>query len=324
MPYDGEKETSMALFRKNNQIINEFFCHRFIRGAYNIEVAMDKKITILVVGLCAVALMVGILSWRQASGGSQQTDESLKSLVATPKKQKVGRRNRPSRNSSAIAMPVKRGHVGEKPNVLADVDEADLTELAREVLLSLQQALDDDDYSGVKEVLSMCQNARSGELSRSGKIKTDLIPVLLRRKLVEAMGWFGAEAIPELIGFIADADDGVAQMSKDQFQLALEDTSLSDLERARIVSLAAQAVTDSDFLEQIFAEINDMRHSVGASTLVDICQNGTEAAKALMPDAIEFFTGEDNIKTVEDVEKWLEENPDGPDDDDLYGGIKDE
>lgn len=43
-----------------------------------------------------------------------------------------------------------------------------------------------------------------------------------------------------------------------------------------------------------------------------------------MPEQIEFFTGEDNLSTVEDVENWLQNNPDGPDDDDLYGGFKDE
>lgn len=74
----------------------------------------------------------------------------------------------------------------------------------------------------------------------------------------------------------------------------------------------------------MFMEINNMRHSVGASLLVEICLNGTETAKALMPEQIEFFTGEDNLVTVEDVEKWLENNPDGPDDDDLYGGFDDE
>ena len=40
-----------------------------------------------------------------------------------------------------------------------------------------------------------------------------------------------------------------------------------------------------------------------------------------MPEPISFVTGTDEgeIVTVEDMEKWLGENPDGEDDEDLYG-----
>ena len=70
-------------------------------------------------------------------------------------------------------------------------------------------------------------------------------------------------------------------------------------------------------------EVNNMRHSVGAGVLCQIALDGTDAAKAQMPEAIEFFTGEDNIMTVEDLQAWLDQNPDSPDDEDLYGPDKD-
>ena len=93
----------------------------------------------------------------------------------------------------------------------------------------------------------------------------------------------------------------------------------SDRERAKIVSLASTVLTDTDALEQIFMEISNMRNSVAANTIFTICQDGTPEAKRLIVDTMEFVTGEDNIKTVEDLERWLTENPDGPDDEDLYG-----
>lgn len=287
---------------------------------------MNKKLKMAMMGVLLAGLVVGLLSWslpkEQVVAGNDVGQNSAQQGVKSLKKERQAKKKR-----NRVAVPVlisKGGRKGERPNVFEDVDEAELTDLARKVLLSLQQALDTENYSEIKDILAMCSQAPRGSLSKSGKSGPAVVPVMLRRKLVEAMGWFGAEAIPELVEFIADADEDVSQMAKDQFQLALEDISLSDYERAQIVVLAAQAVTDSDFLDQVFAEINNMRHSVGASTLVNICENGTEPAKALMPDAIEFFTGEDNIQTVEDVEKWLEANPDGPDDDDLYGGSKDE
>ena len=100
---------------------------------------------------------------------------------------------------------------------------------------------------------------------------------------------------------------------------ALSDVSLGDRERAKIVSLASTVLTDTDALEQIFMEISNMRNSVAANTIFTILQDGTPEAKRLIIETMEFVTGEDNIKTVEDLEKWLAENPDGEYDDDLYG-----
>jgi hypothetical protein len=83
--------------------------------------------------------------------------------------------------------------------------------------------------------------------------------------------------------------------------------------------MASTVLTDTDALEQIFTEIANMRNSVAANTIFTICQDGTPEAKRLIVDTMEFVTGEDNIKTVEDLERWLAEKPDGPDDEDLYG-----
>ena len=210
----------------------------------------------------------------------------------------------------------------EKPRLLESLDDEEsvkLNEFSRKIIADLQAALDAENFRLVQKLV-----AKMLETPPDPKFGKEGVAALLRRKAVDAMGWFGAKGLPELVGLLADADPEIAQASFDQFTLALEDISLSDYERADIISMAAKVLTDVDNLEMLFMEINNMRHSVGAGLLVDICQNGTEAAKTLMPDQMEFFTGEDNIVSVEDVEKWLAENPDGPDDDDLYGGDKEE
>lgn len=209
----------------------------------------------------------------------------------------------------------------EKPKILdlEDDEEAKLNDFSRKILQDLQAALDSENFSRVSKLV-----AKMLEIPPDPKFGKDGVAALLRRKAVEALGWFGAKAMPELVGMLADADPEIVQATFDQFSLALEDISLSDYERADIVVMAAKVLKNTDDLEMLLMEINNMRHSVGAGALVEICLEGTDAAKTLMPDAIEFFTGEDNLTTVEDVEKWLAENPDGEDDDDLYGGDTDE
>jgi len=216
------------------------------------------------------------------------------------------------RKASAIAVEER-----VKPNIvtLDDDEDKELTDLAKKVLASLQAALDSNDLEQIRAILASVKDSPKGSLSRL----VDGMPVALRKRLVEALGWFGNAAIPDMMEFLADTDAEVAQMTADQFQLALEDISLGDRERADIVTAASQVITDEGFLEMFFMEISNMRNSVAAQTLVDICQTGTEEAKQIIPETIEFVTGEDNIETVEDIERWLDENPDGPDDDDLYG-----
>ena len=207
--------------------------------------------------------------------------------------------------------------VREKPKMLELDDEemGELTDLAKKLLLSLQAALDAEDFAQIQSIIAMIENSPKGVLSKSSVG----IPVYMRRKLVEALGWFGAEGMPEIVDFLGDENPEVAEAAMDQFELALEDVSLGDRAKAEIVIMASKVLHDGDALERIFMEISNMRNSVAAETLVQICANGTEEAKALMPDTIGFVTGEDGIVTVEDLEKWLAANPDGEYDDDLYG-----
>ena len=233
---------------------------------------------------------------------------------------RTGRKGKVARNGRTSAKDIKL-EAREKPNMfLDDEEEKELTDLARKVLSSLQMALDTDDYQQIKHILDMTRHAAKGSLSKA----TEGMPVALRRKLVEAIGWFGAQGLPEMLEFIADENEEVSQMALDQFEQALCDVSLGDRDRARIVSLASTVLTDADALEQIFMEISNMRNSVAVNTIYTICQDGTPKAKELIIDTMEFVTGEDNIKTTDDLARWLEENPDGPDDEDLYGPMETE
>ena len=209
--------------------------------------------------------------------------------------------------------------VREKPKMLeVDEEEMDeLTDLAKKLLVSLQAALDAEDFEQIKSILAMIENSPRGVLSKTA----NGIPVYLRRKLVEALGWFGAEGMPEIVDFLGDENQEVAEAAIEQFELALEDITLGDRARAEIVAMASKALHDRDALERIFMEISNMRNSVAVPVLVDICKNGTDEARELMPETISFVTGTDEgeIVTVDDIQKWLGENPDGEDDEDLYG-----
>lgn len=269
-------------------------------------------IAIVVVALAAF-WMYSVFSYSEEEAKADA--KAIKAQIIEAKRQaKIDEMNR--RNANRLRAAGKR----EKPKILEldDDEEAKLNDFSRKVLRELQEALDNENFRTVSRLAQKMM-----EIPPDPMFGKEGVDSILRRKAVEALGWFGAQALPELAGMLADADSEISQATFDQFTLALEDISLSDYERADIVVMAAKVLTDVDNLEMLFMEINNMRHSVGADALVQICLEGTEQAQSLMPEAIEFFTGEDNLVTVEDVEQWLRDNPDDEYDDDLYGGDKD-
>lgn len=272
---------------------------------------------VIVVAVCVVALAWGAIVWWQGKDerGADVPSESRAHVRMIEENRRVRSEKlklRKGKGASRRAVAIR-----EKPAVLEleDDEERLLNDFSRQILRDLQAALDTENREKVsKLVMKMLEIPPDPKFGKNG------VDRVLRRRAVEALGWFGASALPELVGMLADADPEIVQSTFDQFTLALEDISLSDYERADIVAMASKVLTDRDNLEMLFMEINNMRHSVGAGVLVEICLDGTAPAKDLMPEVIEFFTGEDNIVTIEDLEKWLQENPDGEDDDDLYGG----
>lgn len=250
--------------------------------------------------------------------GNDLSIKSTKEMALTRKVERIRQRKANERRRLLEAMR----EAGKKPRIDLDADEfAGLNELQREVMRNLQDALDADDFERVKFAISRIREMGFAMARKGGR--TDwmrYVPLIMRQKAVESAGWFGADAMPELVEFLADPDADVAQQAMDWFEQAMQDFSLSDYEKSDIIKSVCQIVTDEDFVDWMFTEAQNSRHSVGIDTFLYINQNGTDVAKGKVAENIEFFTGEDDIQTEADAVKWLEENPDDPDDDEFYGG----
>jgi len=178
-------------------------------------------------------------------------------------------------------------------------------------------ALDADDIKALRKALSrFTASAANGGLGGYANV-----PRVIRAAAVQALGWFGGKAAVDLIDFMADADEEISGDAFNQFEFALQDSAMSDFERAAIVKTTAKALTDPDHADTLLNSLSDMRNSVKGETAIAILTDGSSQIKAAMLEQMEFyFDGE--VKTVDDIKKWMAENPDDPDDDDFYGGNK--
>lgn len=207
-----------------------------------------------------------------------------------------------------------------RPDVVKDADiddEEQLSPIQKSVLKEIQAALDADDVKALRKALSkFTASAKNGGLGGYANV-----PRVIRAAAVQALGWFGKDAVVDMIDFMADADEEISDDAFNQFEQALQDCDMGDRERSSLIKTVSKALTDSDRIDSMISCLSDMRNSVKADTAIAILTDGSDQSKAMLLEQMEFYFDE-GVQTVDDIKKWMAENPDDPDDDDFYAGSK--
>lgn len=222
-----------------------------------------------------------------------------------------------------------------RPSIPAKVDppkfdigaseEAKLTEAQAKLLAEIRAALKADKK---KEIVRLIRKLQAMEEWPDG------IPKPIKLAALEALGWCGASGIPELLGFLGDADPSIVSTAADYWEDAIAecdhdvDKTLSDgtFEEglATHVKNASKVIYDAEVMESVLEEINSgMRHSVAVETIKQILESGNDVAKKQVMNTIEELTDDSSIKTAEQLDEWLKNNPDDSDDNIMYGGDDD-
>lgn len=276
--------------------------------------------------IAAVLALAAAGLWISLRGGGTRAAEAApqdgRTSVAAPDARRVvqPRRRRDRR------VETERTRVAEEKPVIeiSDDEFAEMDEIEKRIIQLLRDALDNNDLAFVKQAVALMKQKGSDDAGKGKRHWSAHVHASLKQAAVDALGWFGSAALEDMTDFMLDEDPDIAQSAIDQFELAMQDPTLADYDRADIIKMIAQILDDADTLDWMFMEALNARHSVGADTLAYIAQNGTTKAKEMLPEYIEMFTGEENITTVSQLENWLAENPDEPDDEEFYGPLTEE
>ena len=284
------------------------------RSAHIITYMKNWRLVALV--CTAGVLCIALIAAFSLKSASKPVDNGNSVAVADGKPvTRNDRRNRVRVRKSERIRTVEAKDARKKPTFsLDDDDEAKLNEEQRKTIEAIRAALDAENKP---RVLKLVQALQASDEWPDG------IPKSIKMAAIEALGWFGSSCLPEIAGFLGDSDPDVVQSAIEKYEEALSDFELGDRERSKILIEASKVINDAEAIDSMLFELNNMRHSVAVETIKELMVSGNEAAKSVLPDNIEFYTGEEGIKTPEQLDEWLEKNPDDEGDDEFYGPSKD-
>lgn len=241
-----------------------------------------KKTTLWLFGF-ALSIVLGVaVVGLVGSMGSTDEEETIEETVAKkPAARRCGYVRPSSSNKSR----------GKKPEIVHSDDEPELSEAEERLLAEIADALDREDF---KQACGLYAAARKSDKSE------------IRRAMVETLGWFGPEALPELTEMLSDRDEDVLFEVTAQWQSALYELE-EDREKAPVIEKALMSDVKAETLEEIANELHGMDELLALHVISNVIADGAPANVKAAKEAYELVTG-DPWTGVDDAEKWLQEN----------------
>lgn len=200
---------------------------------------MRKRILLAAVGclgLAAVCLLAYLIKPQPAAVAKGGMAEMRKIVDSHVKAKGAGAKsaNRQRRRGEVIG--VSRSMFG------------DLPETERKLCESLQEALDAENVKAAIEVATELMASTNAEV---------------RSHVVDALGWFGESALPELTILMGDQDEDVAQNAISAWESCVSEIDDAEV-RFKISGLALKAIVNRDALQSIGSQFSN-----AATELID-------------------------------------------------------
>ena len=197
-----------------------------------------------------------------------------------------------------------RIHAGDDDDGIFRDDDGNPYPAEDQILMKeAERVVEDDDLKGARALAEAALASRNPEL---------------RENVVEALGWFGEEAMVELMPFLSDPNEDVADAAKTHWMMGLQEMD-DDGEKAGVIEMTLKVLKDNDMVEDVADELIGIDELAALQVLVNVFEDDTvtQEAKDLLKEVYNSITEED-WSGVDAAEEWLQENyePDDDDDDD--------
>ena len=242
--------------------------------------------------IALAALVVAFAAWFIFTPAKPEPKSAKQQQDATPKTRKFA--DAKAARSQPKAERTRAKDLTKQKTIINEDDE--FTPEERILADKIQDALDDDNFKALQ-----------AEIEKLAASTNDA----LREKAVEALSWFGVKALPEMTLFMADTNDDIRDAACTAWTMSVSEIEDKNLRGSAVLS-AMSVVHDRDHLDSMVMEINDMSNSEQLEILTQLIEGKNKLAAQTAKEHYEFVTGEE-YKDLATAQKWLNENPDEPD-----------
>ena len=259
-----------------------------------------KKIGVAIVAVVAIAITVAVLGkWGYGQKPGARRPYLTQKNAATSAVKPYSRDEQAGRESgdktARKGRAVSRFASANPDGVFRDSDGKPYPKADQAVMAAAAAAIENDD---LKSALELAKTALTSD-NRD-----------LREAVVDALGWFGAPALTELLPFMADPDSEVAESAQSNWLGALQELS-DDGMKAGIIEMTVKVLRDKDIMENVANELIGMDELAAVQVIANLVEEGGEAA-TVAKEVYDSITGEE-WKDVDSAESWLQENYTPPD-----------
>ena len=213
-------------------------------------------------------------------------------LTGREKEERFTQKTRFTKKTHDKKLPVRVASEKDVVPLPSETEEA-ISRKDQRVVDEIQSALDDENFDAVKRLATMSQNSSTAEV---------------RQKAVDALEWFGERALPELVPFLADADENVRSSAMNAVEQALMQIEDEGAKARHIESLAmVKGACSESGLKMLSGQLNGLSDStIAVATAVRIIMsNANPSAVNEMKEVYRFHTEED-YTTPEAAKRWFE------------------
>lgn len=263
---------------------------------------MRKNFKLLAILLAVVAFGIGYAIFRSpAKHGDEGAEQAVvrKNLISRGSSPSVAR-TRIAQAASRVTNVTNAAKIGGKSVKIGGDGESDYVdengkpwpEADKRIARVIDKALDEDDFKALKAAVSSAAACSNKDI---------------RDRMVDALGTFGACAVPELLGFMSDPDEDVAENARGCFQSSLSEIEADD-EKAAVIELVMKGTECKDVLEDVADELSSLDELLAMQIIVDaIDANPGSAAAVEAARAYNDITDED-WSGFDAAENWLQNN----------------
>ena len=194
-----------------------------------------------------------------------------------------GKGKRPGRRFGRIAS-------GDGDGVFRDSDGKPYPEEDQNVMALAAAAVENDDMVGARALAEAALSSGNRDL---------------REAVVEALGWFGEDTMVELVPFLSDPDESIAETARSHWMDGLQQIK-DDGMKAGVIEMTLKAITNKDMIEDVANELIGIDELAAVQVVVDVIESGGAAVRAAK-EVYNSITGDD-WKDVDAAEAWLQEN----------------